>query len=192
MSADPLVVGLGNPGPKYARTRHNMGFFVLDEVARRAGVTGWHEKFSGLFVRTRVAHRSCTLLKPMTYMNLSGRSVSRALQFFAGEIGQLVVVHDEVDLPFGAVRVKEGGGTAGHNGLNSIKDQLGDPGFLRVRLGVGRPERGEVADHVLGGFSSEDLAELPDVVARGADAVEAVLADGVTAAMNAFNRRDGA
>lgn len=186
-----LVVGLGNPGPRYAGNRHNFGFMVLEKLLFRTGFVTWREKFSGQVARVQLEGVSCTLLQPLTYMNRSGRSVSRAAQFYQVGISNIVVVHDEVDLEYGTIRVKNGGGTAGHKGLASIKRELGDAGFLRVRMGVGRPVHGDVSDFVLSDFSPDERVVLEDLVQRGADAVSTLVTSGVTAAMNEFNRRDG-
>ena len=190
MSRDVLVVGLGNPGPKYAMNRHNLGFMVVDELARRAGA-GFRDKFNGALTRVNSGLSSMTLLKPFTFMNLSGQSVSRAVQFFSVDIRDIIVVHDELDLSFGTLRVKDGGGTAGHKGLNSLKRELGDTDFVRVRMGIGRPERGSVSDYVLSDFNAEERAELVDVVERGADAVEMLVDKGAAMTMNEINRKDG-
>jgi PTH1 family peptidyl-tRNA hydrolase len=187
-----LVVGLGNPGPKYAGTRHNAGFMVADALHRRAAGAGWQEKFLGLAARVDVAGRPALLLKPNTYMNLSGRSAARASAFFRIPVADVVVVHDDLDLEFGVVRVKVGGGTGGHKGLVSCTAELADPGFVRVRVGIGRPPFGDATDYVLQPFSKMEAAELGDVVERAADAVEAILRGGTAKAMNAFNRRTAA
>lgn len=189
MSRDVLVVGLGNPGPKYAGNRHNFGFMVADLLASRH-LGGFREKFNGVLARVTVGRSAYTLLKPMTYMNLSGRSVSRAVQYFDFDIKDIIVVHDELDLPFGAIRIKNGGGTAGHKGITSIKKELGDGGFLRIRMGIGRPERGSVSDYVLKDFDVMERSELGDVVERGADAVELLIEKGAAAAMNTINRKE--
>lgn len=184
-----LIVGLGNPGAQYEATRHNAGFMVLEEVARRAGTSLDTQRFKGRFARARVAGREAALLMPQTYMNLSGESVTAAARFFKVDPEDLVVVHDEIDLPFGTIRVKLGGGLAGHNGLRSIAGLLGSQDFVRVRFGVGKPGGRSVTGHVLGGFAKGEAGELPDLVDRAADAVEAVLREGPRAAMNAFNRK---
>jgi PTH1 family peptidyl-tRNA hydrolase len=186
---DLLVVGLGNPGPRYASNRHNFGFMVVDELAGRSGPVSWREKFSGQLSRIRLGDVTYTLLKPMIYMNLSGRSVSRAAAFFGFDSKDIIVVHDELDLEPGTVRVKNGGGTAGHKGLASIKELLGDADFTRVRMGIGRPARGSVTDYVLEDFSADERAGLGDILERGADAVQHIAALGVASAMNEFNRR---
>jgi PTH1 family peptidyl-tRNA hydrolase len=186
---DLLVVGLGNPGRQYADTRHNVGFMVADELARRLGGS-WRGKFAGELAEVRLDGLRLALLKPQTYMNESGRSVGAAARFFKIEPEDIVVVHDEVDLEPGRLQVRLGGGLAGHNGLRSVAGVLGTPDFARVRIGVGRPQRGDprpVADFVLSGFPPEVDAEA--LVSRAADAVEAVARDGVEEAQNRFNER---
>src|SRR5919109_2469731 len=171
---DLLVAGLGNPGREYARHRHNVGFMVCDELARRQAAS-FRSKFSGELAELRLDGR-LALLKPQTYMNESGRSVGAAARFFKVEPERLLVVHDEVDLEFGRLQARLGGGLAGHNGLRSLAAALGTPDFMRLRVGVGRPGRGDprdVADYVLSEFEPEEDAET--VVARAADAVEAVV-----------------
>jgi len=181
-----LVVGLGNPGPKYARNRHNVGFMVVE---RLAGSEPFRDKLKGRFARTRLAGEDAVLLEPLTFMNLSGESVQAAMQFFKVPLERVLVVHDELDLPFETVRLKKGGGAAGHNGLKSIIQHCGGPDFLRLRVGIGRPERGAVQGHVLSDFSSDEGARLPDVLEDAARAVNAVLEVGVSAAMNRVNAR---
>ena len=186
-----LVVGLGNPGPQYAKNRHNYGFLVLDEIADSAAMAGWQEKFSGQFLRTNLAGNKLLLLKPMTYMNLSGRSVARAVHFFRIPIENVIVLHDDLDLPYDEIRIKKGGGTAGHKGIASIAQELGDTGFIRVRMGIGRPVRGEVVNYVLDNFSIEENATLVENVIRGANVVNCIVSCGLTTAMNRFNKRGG-
>lgn len=184
-----LVVGLGNPGPEYAQTRHNFGFMVVDELADDAGVVSFQEKFSGRVARASIEGAPSILLKPMTFMNLSGRSVGRAVQFYKTDPKDIIVVHDELDLPFGTVRIKKAGGIAGHKGLASLKQLLGTADFVRVRMGIDRPQRGSVTDYVLKNFTTDEAANLTDVIALGADAVKCIIRRGVTAAMNQFNKR---
>jgi peptidyl-tRNA hydrolase, PTH1 family len=184
---DLLVTGLGNPGREYARTRHNVGWLVLDELARRHGGS-WRSKFSGSLAEVRLRDRRLALLKPETYMNESGRSVGAAVRFFKVEPEQVLVVHDDVDLEPGRLQVRAGGGLAGHNGLRSLAQHLGTQDFLRLRIGVGRPGRGDprpVADWVLSPFAPEEDVEA--LVARAADAVETIARDGLEAAQQAFN-----
>lgn len=187
-----LVVGLGNPGSKYAKNRHNVGFMVLDRLASGVGTTVSRIKFKGHYATASLEGRSVALLKPMTFMNLSGQSVVPARTFFNVIDANIIVVHDEIDLPFGAVKVKVGGGHAGHNGLRSIIAQLGGRDFIRVRVGVGRPVHGEVADFVLSDFSQEERAWLPDLIDQSVDALRLVLAEGPHKAMNQVNARASA
>jgi peptidyl-tRNA hydrolase, PTH1 family len=186
---DLLVAGLGNPGREYAHTRHNVGFMVADELARRHGGS-WRGKFSGDLADVRVDGVRAALLKPQTFMNESGRSVAAAVRFYKVEPESLLVVHDEVDLELGRLQVRLGGGLAGHNGLRSVAQQLGTPEFLRLRIGVGRPERGDprpVADWVLSPFEPE--VDVGSIVTRAADAAELLVADGLEAAQQRFNER---
>lgn len=187
-----LIVGLGNPGPRYARNRHNCGFEVLDGLRRRIDAPSWRDKFHGDFARATLGKDDVALLRPMTYMNDSGRSVQAAMTFFRVPEARLLVVHDELDLPFGTLRLKEGGGHAGHNGLRSIFEHLGSGDFHRLRVGIGRPPRGwsaEVADWVLSDFSAEERAELPAVVTKAVNALLDVGVRGIAAATNALNTR---
>jgi len=181
-SLDLLVAGLGNPGRGYADTRHNVGFMVADELARRHGGS-WRSKFSGRLSETRIGDARVALLEPMTYMNLSGGAVGAATRFFKVPPEQLLVVHDEGDFDLGRLQLRIGGGLAGHNGLRSVAQELGTPDFIRLRIGVGRPGRGDrrdLADYVLSRFEPDDDAEA--IVARAADAVEALVLDGLEAA----------
>jgi PTH1 family peptidyl-tRNA hydrolase len=184
---DLLVVGLGNPGREYERTRHNAGWLVVDELARRQGGS-WRSKFSGSLAEVRLGDAKVALLKPETYMNDSGRSVGAAARFFKVEPEHVLVVHDDVDLEPGRLQARAGGGLAGHNGLRSLVGPLGSQDFLRLRIGVGRPGRGDrrsVADYVLSPFAPEDDAEA--LLGRAADAVETIVSDGVEAAQQRFN-----
>jgi PTH1 family peptidyl-tRNA hydrolase len=186
-SLDLLVAGLGNPGREYARHRHNIGHLVADELARRHGGS-WRSKFSGDLSELRIGDARVALLKPMTYMNESGRSVGAAARFFKVPAEQLLVVHDEGDFDLGRLQARLGGGLAGHNGLRSIAQTLGTQEFLRLRIGVGRPERGDprpLADYVLSDFAPQDDAE--SIVARAADAVETLVAEGLESAQQRFN-----
>lgn len=187
-----LVVGLGNPGRAHAGQRHNAGFFVVDALREAWGLPAFASKWSALWTRGEVGGRPVALLEPQTYMNLSGDAVQPAAAFLKVPPAELIVVHDELDLPFGEVRLKVGGGHAGHNGLRSILGRLGTPEFVRVRVGIGRPPpdfRGDVAAWVLSGFDPVQRAALPDVVTRAADAVERVVRDGSQAAMLALHTK---
>src|SRR5881296_153122 len=168
---DLLVAGLGNPGREYARTRHNVGWMVVEELARRHRGS-WRSKFSGQLAETRLDASRLALLKPETYMNESGRSIAAAARFFKTPVESVLVVHDDVDLEEGRLQARLGGGLAGHNGLRSIAQSLGTQEFLRVRIGVGRPGRGDprpVADYVLSAF--DPTVDVDALVRRAADAV---------------------
>jgi len=184
---DLLVAGLGNPGREYERTRHNAGWLVLDELARRHSGS-WRSKFSGSLAEIRLGDLRLALLKPETYMNDSGRSVGAAVRFFKVEPEQVLVVHDDVDLESGRLQARAGGGLAGHNGLRSLAQHLGSQDFLRLRIGIGRPGRGDprpVADWVLSPFTPEEDPEA--LVGRAADAVETIARDGLEAAQQNYN-----
>jgi peptidyl-tRNA hydrolase, PTH1 family len=184
---DLLVAGLGNPGREYEHTRHNLGWLVLEELARRHGGS-WRSKFSGSLAEVRLDGLRLALLKPETYMNESGRSVGAAARFFKVEPERLLVVHDDVDLEPGRLQARAGGGLAGHNGLRSLAQDLGSQEFERLRIGVGRPGRGDprsVSDWVLSGFAPED--DLEGLVSRASDAVETIASQGLGAAQATFN-----
>jgi peptidyl-tRNA hydrolase, PTH1 family len=182
-----LVVGLGNPGPKYEKTRHNVGFMVLDRVAEALKAAPFRDKFSGLFARSSAP--DVALLKPLTFMNLSGESVQQAMRFFKLGPEDVLVIYDELDLPFGDTRLKRGGGAAGHNGVKSMIAHCGGDGFARLRVGIGKPRHGDASPHVLGEFSSAERAQLEDVLDHAALGVHAVIDKGIAQAMNAFNTR---
>jgi PTH1 family peptidyl-tRNA hydrolase len=184
---DLLVAGLGNPGREYEQTRHNVGWLVVDELARRHGGS-FRSKFSGQLSELRVGEQKLALLKPETYMNESGRSIAAAAHFFKVEPGALLVVHDDVDLEPERFQARIGGGLAGHNGLRSIAQGLGTNDFLRLRVGVGRPGRGDrrgVSDYVLSRFDPE--TDVNALVARAADAVETIAAEGLEEAQRRYN-----
>jgi peptidyl-tRNA hydrolase, PTH1 family len=184
---DLLVAGLGNPGRDYERTRHNLGHMVCVELAGRHGAT-FRSKFSGELAELRLDGLRLALVKPLTYMNDSGRSVGAAVRFFKLPPERLLVVHDEVDLDLGRLQARMGGGLAGHNGLRSVAQHLGTSEFVRLRIGIGRPERGDprpVADWVLSPFPGD--VDIDELVARAADAVEVVAREGLEQAQQRFN-----
>ena len=184
---DLLVAGLGNPGREYEQTRHNAGWMVIDELARRLDGS-FRSKFDGQLTEVRLDGLRLALLKPETYMNVSGKSISAAQRFFKVDLGALLVAHDDVDLEPGRLQARAGGGLAGHNGLRSIAGALGTQDFLRLRIGVGRPGRGDrrpVADYVLSGFEPE--LDVESLISRAADAVETIATEGVEAAQQQFN-----
>ena len=186
-SLDLLVVGLGNPGREYVRNRHNVGHMVVDELARRHDAS-WRSKFSGRLADVRIDDHKVGLLKPETFMNESGRSVAAAARFYKVDPDAILVVHDEGDFDLGRLQARLGGGLAGHNGLRSIAQHLKTPDFMRLRIGVGRPGRGDprpLADYVLSDFAPDDDAE--SLIARAADAVETLDAEGLDRAQARFN-----
>jgi PTH1 family peptidyl-tRNA hydrolase len=188
-----LLVGLGNPGPKYAHNRHNVGFMGVERWLDRhgtPGADGWREKFHGEFSSVSGPFGRCVVLKPLTFMNVSGKSVGAACTFFRVPPTKVIVLHDELDFPFGRLAIKKGGGHGGHNGLRDIISVLGSKDFLRVRMGIGRPPRGnmDVAAWVLKDFSADEVADLADLVDRAHEAATAVMTDGVASAMNKINQ----
>ena len=194
MSSSPwLVVGLGNPGPEYAATRHNVGFLVADLLADQYGVRmARHKRGHALAAEGRIGVPGSTthvvLVEPLSFMNDSGGPVKALMAFYGVEPDRLVVVHDELDIPFTAIRAKFGGGDNGHNGLKSIRRAIGTGEFLRVRVGIGRPPgRQDPADYVLKPYPSAERKELPEVVQRAADAVECLITEGLEATQNRFN-----
>jgi peptidyl-tRNA hydrolase, PTH1 family len=184
-----LLVGLGNPGPQYRETRHNVGFWVADEIARRLGVSdSWRERFDALTVRGTSGSETVMVAKPLTFMNLSGFAVSRLAEYFQIEPADTLVIVDEVALPLGRLRARRAGSAGGHNGLKSIVEQLGTDAFPRLRLGVGRGDnRRDLADHVLSKFELAERATIETAVLRAADAAEMFVAEGIERVMNTFN-----
>ncbi len=188
-----LIAGLGNPGPRYEATRHNVGFRIVDRWVNRHGSSAWRDKFEGQLASVNWAARErVVVLKPMTFMNLSGFAVRAALSFFKLDPSELLVVHDELDLPFGDCRLKLAGGDAGHNGIGSIIEQLGADSFARLRFGIGRPPSdfvGSTADFVLQGFPLADQPRLEELIEYGSLVLDQVIENGLSAAMNATNRK---
>ena len=183
-----LILGLGNPGPQYAGNRHNVGFMVLDVLAERVGGRFKGHKARSDVVETRVAGERAILAKPRSYMNTSGGPASSLRDFYKAPLTQLVVVHDELDLEPGTLRLKLGGGDNGHNGLRSLRQSFGSGEFYRVRVGVGRPPgRQDPADYLLRDFSAAERKELGVQLERAADAIELLIHDGLAAAQNAYN-----
>ena len=183
-----LIVGLGNPGPKYAGHRHNIGFLVVDELAGQWGASWFREKFKGEMAKVTVGDEDVVLLKPLTYMNLSGESVQAAMRFFRVPLANVICVHDELDLDFGVVRLKVGGGTAGHNGLKSVVQHCGGPDFVRCRVGIGRPSGGqEPHSYVLSDFSRDEGARLTEPIDLAVEMLRAAVLEGPRAAMNRFH-----
>jgi peptidyl-tRNA hydrolase, PTH1 family len=183
-----LIAGLGNPGPEYSGNRHNAGFMVADLLAERMGARFKRDRSRAAVAAGRLAGFPVTLAKPLTFMNLSGRPVATLRSFYKIPPERIVVVHDELDLPFGTLRLKLGGGDNGHNGLRSVTSALGTRDYLRVRVGIGRPPgRMDAADYVLHDFSAAERKLLPEVLERAADAAEALLRSGLAAAQTEFH-----
>lgn len=189
VSVSALVIGLGNPGPEYAETRHNVGQMVAAEVVRRGSAAlGVNKKTHTRVATVRIAGRPVVVGVPMSYMNLSGGPVSSLAKYQSVEPSGMIVVHDDLDLPFGTVKLKRGGGSGGHNGLKDITKAVGTPEYIRVRIGIGRPPgRMDAATFVLKPFSAAERKELDMLISDGADAVEAILTDGLEAAQMRFH-----
>jgi len=183
-----LIAGLGNAGPEYAGNRHNVGFMCADELASRAGASFRRDRSRAMAATGQLAGVPVILAKPMTFMNTSGRPVGALRAFYKLPASRVIVLHDELDLPFGTVRLKLGGGDNGHNGLRSVTAALGTRDFYRVRIGIGRPPgRMDPADFVLRNFSAAERKELPGVLSRSADAIETLLTEGLAIAQNQFH-----
>jgi PTH1 family peptidyl-tRNA hydrolase len=187
-----LAVGLGNPGARYESTRHNVGFMVADRLVTRHAGTAWRTQFQGEVASLELGSRRVLALKPQTFMNKSGYSVRNAMTFYKIPAESVVVIHDELDLPFGVVRLKVDGGEAGHNGLRSVSEQLGTKAYIRLRFGIGRPPpsfRGDPADYVLEAFAPGETPELEAALGTATDAIELLLSAGIERAMNQINRK---
>jgi PTH1 family peptidyl-tRNA hydrolase len=179
-----LIAGLGNPGPRYRFSRHNAGFFVLDQLAQKHDMALSQRLFEALIGRGKIAGESVIAVAPQTFMNLSGFAVRRILDFYRVEVADLIVIHDDMDLPFGTIRLKEGGGHGGHKGLISVIEQLGNPDFVRVRVGIGKPVMREMVEsYVLSPFSEEEMQMVPDIAATACDVVTEIVSSGVQAAI---------
>jgi len=184
----PLLVGLGNPGPTYRQHRHNVGFRVLERLHERVGASEWRDKYAGLACKGVVSGRECALLKPGTFMNLSGRSVQKAMAQLGVPVGEVIVVHDDLDLALGDVRVKVGGGHGGHNGLRDISGLVGAD-YVRVRVGIGRPIVGSVEDFVLSPFRPDERPVIDAAIEQAAEAMEGLVGEGPARVMNKTNAR---
>lgn len=183
-----LIVGLGNPGREYEQTRHNIGFMLLDHLDFASSII-WKDKYKGIYAKINAFDDEIHLLKPQTFMNLSGESVQKAAAFFKIEPKDIFVVHDELDIPYGTIAMKNGGGLAGHNGLKSIAQCLGTKDFLRLRMGIGRPTVGSVSNFVLSDFSSVEKMSLDFVLKESSKAVGAYLEKGFDACVRNYNKK---
>jgi PTH1 family peptidyl-tRNA hydrolase len=185
-----LVAGLGNPGSEYASTKHNLGYLTVDEIGKRTGIDLKKKKFRGLYGEGALNNDKLILLKPETYMNRSGESVSSAASFYNIPAENIIIIHDELDLPAGTVRIKAGGGSAGHKGITSVMNELGSGDFIRIRIGIGKPEqKSGTVSHVLSKFKKGESELLRESVFRAADAVWEIIQHGLQKAMNKFNVR---
>ncbi|HOD35923.1 MAG TPA: aminoacyl-tRNA hydrolase [Syntrophales bacterium] len=185
-----IIAGLGNPGDRYLFTRHNLGFMVADRLALTHNFSFRRKKFDALFAEGSLSGVPVILLKPQTFMNLSGKAVGPLVRFLKADPSDLVVVHDDLDLPFGTLRIKDGGGDGGHKGLQSVIEALGTDAFLRLRLGIGKPAAKELVEaYVLESFGKEEIDELPALLKRACSALMEILASGPRSAMNKFNVR---
>jgi PTH1 family peptidyl-tRNA hydrolase len=185
-----VIAGLGNPGPSYQWTRHNAGFLFLDRLSHLENISMNRKAFSGVTGEWKHDDTRLILLKPQTFMNLSGKSVMQALQFHKLPLSHLIVVHDDLDLPFGAVRLKQGGGHGGHNGLRSIMEQLGRGEFTRLRIGIGRPPHGDTSGYVLGNIPPAEMEALPRILDGGIEMLEMLLDEGLPKAMSMYNNKN--
>jgi PTH1 family peptidyl-tRNA hydrolase len=186
-----LIVGLGNPGNRYRATRHNIGFKVLEKLASQLEVDLRQKSFNALWGKGKIANKNVILAMPQTYMNLSGNAVRQLHAFFKTNTSNLLVIHDDLDLSFGSVRLKTGGGNAGHKGLASIAEQLGSSDFMRVRLGIGKPaDKSRVEGYVLEPFNSEELSVLPEIIQTAAEAIEEIISSGMQVAMGKYHKKN--
>lgn len=185
-----LIAGLGNPGIKYQLSRHNMGFLVLEALAEKQNIEIRQKKFDSCLGKGTLSGTTVMMAKPQTFMNLSGAAIKKLLGYFNIDLSDLIVIHDDLDLPFNSIRIKAGGGHGGHKGLISIIDSLGRSDFIRIRLGIGKPEHKEMVEgYVLEHFTNDEMKILPDILTRAYDAVVEVISSGTQSAMNQFNIR---
>jgi PTH1 family peptidyl-tRNA hydrolase len=185
-----LIVGLGNPDNRYKFTRHNIGFMVLEKLATRWEVDLKHKSFDALWNRGKIAGKNVILAMPQTYMNLSGNAVRKLIAYFKTDMNKLIVIHDDLDLPFGTVRLKTGGGNAGHKGLMSIATCLGSGDFMRVRLGIGKPaDKSRIEDYVLDPFGKEEISVLPEIIQSAADAATEIVLSDIQTAMIKYHKK---
>lgn len=189
-STSKIIAGLGNPGDKYARTRHNIGFETVEALASHTSQSIQKVQFDAHYVKTRISGNSVFLVKPMTYMNRSGFAVQKFASYYKIKVEDIIIVHDDMDLEFGKIKIVKSRGHGGHNGVRSIIECFGNKDFIRVRLGVGHPGSGKnVTGHVLGKFSSEEKETFNQLISKGKDACVNILENGVTSAMNTFNSK---
>lgn len=187
-----IIAGLGNPGREYAQTKHNVGFLMVDALAAHLGVTEWREKFDALIAQTRIGSEKVLLVKPQTYMNESGRAIAPLMKFYKLSAEDLLVAHDDMDIPAGVIRIRKKGSSGGHNGIKSILALLGDEHFARIRIGIGRPLPGwSVVNHVLAPFAQEDAPKISAAIQYLIPAVECIVKEDIDKAMNLYNPKKG-
>ena len=185
-----LIIGLGNPGLKYQTTRHNSGFLAVDEIAATHNIPVQLKGFDACYGKGRIGDIPILLVKPVTFMNMSGSAVKKIVDYFKIDIPDMIVIHDDIDLPFGTIRLKTGGGHAGHKGLISIIDTLVNPEFIRVRIGIGRPlDKLTVERYVLEQFAEDEMRLLPEIMKTVSDAVTMIATSGIQTAMNLYNEK---
>lgn len=185
-----ILVGLGNPGTAYKESRHNIGFRVVDRLAEKNQVSLSQKRFKARFGRGSIRSQEVILVQPLTFMNLSGQAIREVLGFYKSAIADLVVIHDDLDLPFGALRIKRWGGDGGHQGIRSIIDALGGNNFLRLKVGIGRPPDGlDPADYVLGRFQPSEERSMAEIICHAAECVSVMISEGIEAAMNRYQRK---
>jgi len=186
-----LMIGLGNPGSRYARTRHNIGFMVLEKIAAQWKISLTQKSFDALWNRGKINNVSVLLAMPQTYMNLSGKSVGRLMAYYKVDIDHVIVIHDDLDLPFGTIRLKKGGGDAGHKGLKSVVTALGSADFLRIRMGIGKPaDKAGVENYVLQKFNQEEQGVLPESIQLAAEAAADIVISGMQQAMAKYHTKN--
>ena len=185
-----MIVGLGNPGKGYEMTRHNLGFLAMDRLAQKTEVSLRQRKFNSRLGKGKIGDEEVILMKPLTYMNLSGEAVKKAYDYFRCLLDDLIIIHDDIDLDFGRLKIKKGGGDGGHKGMRSIIDHMGTDRFVRIRIGIGRPENGgEVVDYVLDPLNVSERFRLNEILDQANLLIQTLIQRGVQTAMNAFNRR---
>lgn len=184
-----IIAGLGNPGRKYEKTKHNIGFMTVDLLAERLGISISKLKFRALIGEGRIGSEKVIIMKPQTYMNLSGESIREIMNFYKLDSGDLTVIYDDIDIPVGTLRIRQKGSAGTHNGMRSVVSQLGSEDFPRIRVGIGSENRGDLVDYVISGFSSSDRDSVRGAIEKAADAAECIVTEGVSAAMNKFNTK---
>lgn len=183
-----IIAGLGNPGSEYEKTKHNVGFMFVDALAEKLGVTDWKDKFDAKIGEARIGVEKVLLVKPQTYMNESGQAIGPLMNFYKLDVEDLIVIHDDMDIPAGTIRIRKKGSAGGHNGIKSVLAHVGDEHFARVRIGIGRPLPGwTVVNHVLAPFVPEDVPKIDEAIKYLVPAVECIVTDDVDKAMNQYN-----